>query len=220
MTEYGILAKVGFNSSGVAVLLNILHHRTDGDGIGVPVHLISRRILQEAADLTDALGLATTAPVSASTSLTLVGYDDDECSGTCVELCPRGPGVLVPDEEGIFVRTNHFLTPDAVPGDLEPKVGPDTFVRFDVLRRRLAAERPASAEDCLSLLRSHYGGGGALCAHPREDAPMGSRYATLSTTVFDFGRNTMTVLPGGPCSDEETATFHPAPAELSMQGER
>ncbi len=207
LTEYGILGKVGISSSGLAVLLNILHHRDDGGGIGVPVHVIARRILESSADLNDALALATTAEVSASTSLTLVGYDDQECSGVCVELFPGGPGVLVPDEQGIFVRTNHFLSARAAPADLEPEIGPDTFLRFDVLRRRLAAERPSSSSDCFELLRSHYGGGGAICAHPDEDAPVGSRYATLATSVFDFGAREMTVLAGGPCSDDAPANF-------------
>ena len=221
MTEYGILGKVGVSSAGVAVLLNILHHREDGEGIGVPVHLIARRILEEASDLNEALTLATTAAVSSSTSLTLVGYDDEECSGVCVELYPGGPGVLVPDERGVFVRTNHFLSPQAAPGDLEPQVGPDTFLRFDVLRRRVAANRPSSTAECFSLLRSHYGGGGAICAHAAENAPVGSRYATLSTTVFDFGAGEMTVMPGGPCSAEESTTFTTSrDTEPSMQGER
>lgn len=207
LTEYGILGKVGISSAGVAVLLNILHHRADGGGIGVPVHVVARRILESSADLNDALAIATAADVTASTSLTLVGWDREECSGVCVELFPGGPGVLVPDEQGIFVRTNHFLSPQAVAGDLEPAVGPDTFLRFDVLRRRLAAKRPTSASDCFALLRSHYGGAGAICAHPADDAPIGSRYSTLATSVFDFGAGEMTVLAGGPCSEEEPESF-------------
>jgi isopenicillin-N N-acyltransferase-like protein len=216
LTEYGILAKVGISSAGLAVLLNILHHRDDGAGIGVPVHVIARRILESSANLNDALSVATTAEVSASTSLTLVGYDDEECSGVCVEVFPGGPGLLVPDEHGIFVRTNHFLSPQAVAGDLEPKIGPDTFLRFDVLRRRLAAERPTSISECFGLLRSHYGGGGAICAHPDADAPMGSRYATLATGVFDFGAGEMAVLAGGPCSDDEPTTFTTAEANRPL----
>ena len=34
MTEAGILAKLGLNSRGLAVGLNILHHRRDGGPMG------------------------------------------------------------------------------------------------------------------------------------------------------------------------------------------
>ncbi len=221
LTEYGILGKVGLSPSGVAVLLNILHHRNDGDGIGVPVHVIARRILETSTDLNDALALATTAAVSASTSLSLVGYDEHECSGVCVELFPGGPGVLVPDEEGVFVRTNHFLSPAGATGDLETQIGPDTFLRFDVLRRRLAAQRPTSTTGCFDLLASHYGGGGAICAHPADVAAVGERYATLATAVFDIGAGEMTVMAGGPCAKGEATSFRAAETTRTVtQGAR
>jgi len=218
LTEFGVLGKLGINSDGIAVLLNILHHREDGAGIAVPVHVVARRILETATNLNDALILATGAPVSASTALTLVGHDEAECSGMSVELNPVGPEVVVPDRDGILARTNHFLAPRAAAGDREAEVGPDTFLRYDVLRRRIAASRPASEEDCFSLLRSHYGGGGAICAHPDPDAAVGSRYATLATIVFDFGRDTMSVKPAGPCSAAAPVTFETKVQETAIIG--
>jgi len=219
LTEYGVLGKAGLNSDGVAVMLNILHHRDDGVGMGIPVHVVARRILETGADLNRALTVATDVPVSASTSLTLVGHDGDECSAVCVELTPGGPGVLVPDPDGIFVRTNHFLSSHAGVGDLEPQLGPDSLLRYDVLRRRIAAARPESTEECFAILRSHYGGGGAICAHPDDDADVGSRYATLATTAYDFEQNTMEVIGGGPCSDEAPASFEaPLRGQPIMQG--
>ncbi len=51
LTEYGIVGKLGVSRRGLGLLLNILHHEGDGRGIGVPVHVVARRVLDEARDL-------------------------------------------------------------------------------------------------------------------------------------------------------------------------
>ena len=47
-TEYGIVGKIGVNDRGVGVLFNMLHHDDDGASVGVPVHVVARRILDDA----------------------------------------------------------------------------------------------------------------------------------------------------------------------------
>jgi isopenicillin-N N-acyltransferase like protein len=66
-----MLAKIGVNDAGLAVLFNILHHEADGSGAGVPVHAIARRILDAASTVDDALDIARSAPVAASSALTV-----------------------------------------------------------------------------------------------------------------------------------------------------
>ena len=73
VTEYGIVGKIGVNGYGVGVLFNLLGHRDDGAGMGVPVHVIARRILDTAPAVHSGLKLAATARPSASTCVTLVG---------------------------------------------------------------------------------------------------------------------------------------------------
>ena len=73
MTEAGILAKVGVSTRGIAVALNILYHERDGRGeLGVPVHLVLRRLLGEAASVGDAWELLRDTPFSASSCITVV----------------------------------------------------------------------------------------------------------------------------------------------------
>ena len=73
MTEAGILAKVGVSTRGIAVALNILYHASDGRGeLGVPVHLVLRRLLGEAASVEDAWALLRETPFSASSCITVV----------------------------------------------------------------------------------------------------------------------------------------------------
>ena len=55
LTEYGIVGKIGVNSSGIGVHLNILHHRDDGGPMGVPVHVVARSVLESARNMTQAL---------------------------------------------------------------------------------------------------------------------------------------------------------------------
>ena len=115
------------------------------------------------------------------------------------EVFPGGPGYLLPDDRGILVHTNHFLTIPGAWGDRENVIGPDSFFRYELLRRRLQHVTPASAADLIGALSSHFGGGGAVCCHPDPDAELGARYATLATITIDVSAGAMTVQAGGPC---------------------
>src|SRR5690606_38090594 len=55
--EFGQVAKIGVSSRGLGVHFNILQHRTDGSRVGVPVHVLTRMILDRAATLGEALQL-------------------------------------------------------------------------------------------------------------------------------------------------------------------
>jgi hypothetical protein len=48
LTEFGIVGKLGVNSRGVGCLFNILHHQSDGAPMGISVHVVARRLLDEA----------------------------------------------------------------------------------------------------------------------------------------------------------------------------
>ena len=76
-TEFGIVGKIGVNDAGLGLHFNILHHRDDGRGAGVPVHVVARRILDEAATVEEATAIARSATVSASTVLTVVAWDGE-----------------------------------------------------------------------------------------------------------------------------------------------
>jgi isopenicillin-N N-acyltransferase-like protein len=207
LTEFGIVGKIGVSSRGIGVLFNILHHARDGRSIGVPVHVVARRILDSATDLSEAVGAAAAAEVSASSALTVIAADGDERAALTLEVHPGGPGILLPDERGVLVHTNHFLTQPAALEDREPRIGPDSFWRYDILRRRLRESPPAGAADLVDALTSHLGGAGAVCCHPAPDAPVGERWATLATITLDVARGAMEVRAGGPCD--------PSPARWS-----
>ena len=193
VTEYGIVGKIGINDRGVGVLLNMLRHTKDGDGIGVPVHVVARRILDTAADVPAALAVCGSAAVSASTSLTIATRH----TAVSVELWPGGPGHVLPTEDGLLLRTNHFLTEAAAPGDLVPGSESDSLERYDELRRQLAGRGTSlTAADVLAVLGSH---DGELCCHPDPAMVPELRHATLATVQLNLTDRTVTTYPGTPC---------------------
>lgn len=215
VTEYGIVGKIGVNTHGLGIHFNILHHRDDGAGIGVPVHVLSRSILDEARDLNQALVRAAQAPVSASTSLTLVSAAGVESTAVSVELHPGGVGYALPDAGGLLVHTNHFLSSPADLGDTELRNGPDTVVRYDMLRRALAGRADINMADVLAAMSSHLLGGGATCCHTDPSLPSAAQFQTLATVALDVVAGTLAVHPGGACT-AQAAFAAPSPKEKTM----
>ena len=200
VTEFGMLAKIGVartpEGRGIGVLLNMLHHSEDGaDEIGHPVHLLSRQILDQASDLDEALVIAKSASTSASTSLTLV---ESAGRAVSVELSPGGPGMLEP-EDGVLVRTNHFVTADRAAGCLADSIGPSSRIRRRTLLDAFGTTRPRSAEDVIAAMHDHRDEGG-VCAHPDESMDPLLWHATLATVSLDPVNGTLDVTPGGPCA--------------------
>jgi isopenicillin-N N-acyltransferase-like protein len=200
LTEFGIVGKIAVNSSGLGVHFNLLRHRADHARIGVPVHVIARRAIEESHDLETALRLVGSAAVSASTALTFVATDGRDATALTAEMHPGGPAYVLPDTDGLLVHTNHFLHPNALADDREPALGGDSFFRYELLRRRLRASRPSTAEDIVAALASHLGGAGALCVHPQPDAPLDESFATLATVVLDVEAGKIHARAGGPCA--------------------
>jgi isopenicillin-N N-acyltransferase like protein len=195
MTEAGILAKVGVSTRGIAVALNILYHARDGRGeLGVPVHLVLRRLLGEAAGVEDAWALLRETPYSASSCITVV---DAAGGGACFELSPAGVARIEP-RDGLLAHTNHFLDSELAQNEAEQ---PAEWLPGS--RGRLAAaERAAPPElgDALALLGSHSSEPQAICRH---DEPPGEPGRPLVDTVVSLamrpGVPELRVAAGQPC---------------------
>ncbi len=205
VTEYGLLAKIGVSSRGVGVLLNMLHHATDdNDRVGLPVHLLSRRILTHASSYDEAAAMCHDTSVSASTSLTVL----DARHGATVELFPDGPGVVEPTD-GLLVRTNHFVSEPGRDGCLTTEeVYPSSWVRLRHLERALRERRPSSPDDVLAAM-AHHDPAGGVCRHPQPEIVDWARSATLATVVVEPRGPTMRVLEGGPCAHSGTRAADP-----------
>lgn len=199
VTEYGVLGKIGVNSHGVGVLFNMLRHADDAladeRGLGFPVHLLSRQILDTAHDIDAAVAACQAVKTSASTSLTVV---DAAGGAASVELFPDGPGVVRP-EDGVLVRTNHFLSAEGRPGCLAAGIGPSSEVRRSTLLKAFRGTVPTSAEEVVAAMEDHRAVGG-VCAHPDRSMDPVLQHATLATVALDVTGRGLTVTAGGPCA--------------------
>jgi isopenicillin-N N-acyltransferase-like protein len=215
LTEYGILGKIGVSSAGLGLHLNLLHHARDGGPAAMPVHVLARTVLDTSRNMGDALAAIGAAQVSASSALTVVGFEAGEPVALTAEVFPGGPRFVGPGAGGLLVHTNHFLAPEAAPDDQATRLGPDSFLRFDVLQRRLARRSGDDPSSVLAAMHSHAGGAGSVCCHPDPAAEFGARQATLATVSLDVRRGAMTVRAGGPCAEDSPWQTVPEHAELA-----
>lgn len=200
-TEYGIVGKIGLNDAGLGLHFNILGHIADGGPPGVPVHVVARRVLDTAATIEQAVEIAASAKVSASTVLTVATWDGARGDARCVELSPAGAAVIAP-RDGALLHTNHFLGESLAAGERMGRDDAGSYRRVAELERRLpalraAADAPARAAALLS--HDEDGTGAALCCHPAADAPLDARWETLMTLSLDLGAGRLRLHEGGPC---------------------
>lgn len=208
VTEYGMLAKIGVNAEGVGVMLNMLHHANDAarvaEGtIGYPVHLLSRRILDEATCFDDAAKIVEE-PTSASTSLTVL---DRTGAGATFELFPGGPGRL-DATDGLLVRTNSFVSPEGRDGCLAATISTSSATRLAKLEAAFNGGPPATPRDVVEAMTDHEPEGdvGGICCHPDRTMDPVLWHRTLATVAIDVASATLDVRADGPCGRRE----HPA----------
>lgn len=194
--ETGMLGKIGVARGtgvpgGLGVHFNILHHASDCSAVGVPVHVVMRRILDEASGLDAAIELARSAPLGASTVLTVVegrspsGADERGVGrAASLELAPEGVGVVEP-VEGFLAHTNHYLDA-ALAGGEATRDTSTTYVRLEhTLAQR---ERLMAATDAVSMASAMCGAAGAdapVCVVTAPGAAFADRWSTLLTASLD-----------------------------------
>lgn len=197
-TEFGILGKVGVNDAGLGAHFNILNHDDDGDGIGVPVHAVSRAVIDGATDIDGAIRIARSARVTASTVLTVVSGDSRRGRAVSIELSPSGAAIVHPDADGLLVHTNHFLDSTLAQGEMVPATS-NSFPRLTHLRDRseqLRTEDPVARAQAMLV---HDVDGAAVCCHPDPALTFEHRWETLLTIGIDVENGRLEFHEGGPC---------------------
>lgn len=105
--------------------------------------------------------------------------------------------------EGVFIHTNHLITPKLVEeAQDEEYVSTSSKTRWDVLSKWKEGlpENPAeiTSEQIMSALTSHEGKPYSPCRHPEGEI----RGATLLTALFNFQEETMRVFKLQPCNNK------------------
>lgn len=191
LTEFGILGKIGVNDAGLGLLFSILYHAFDGRGVGVPVHVLARAVLDRARTVEEALAVVADAELSASSTFSLL----DASGTTAVELFPEGRGIVL-SGAGWLARTHHFLSTEGAPGDRSHVTSSNSPIRLAALTDYLRSVADRTAAGLVSALCGH-DPDGPLCVHTSAEEP---GFSTLATVVIDTSMAQLSVWRGWPCA--------------------
>ncbi|HEV8325678.1 MAG TPA: C45 family peptidase [Myxococcota bacterium] len=150
----------GLNAEGVYLSVNAGRVK-DPSNEGMPIILLVRWVLQHAHSMADAIDLLKAHAVMVG-DIILVG-DGETGESAVVELGPGKVGVRGPDEHGVLVAANHFLT-DALkddPGNVDAVRTLSSTHRYERMLEALGHHEGAiDPGRALSVLRDRLGAGG------------------------------------------------------------
>lgn len=195
--EFGMLAKLGVNSAGLGLHFNILHHASDHDGGGVPVHAIARRVLEEVSSVDEAIELVRSARVSASTVLTVFSREDSSPRAVSIEMSPQRTALVLPREDGWLLHTNHFLDPQLSLGE-QVADRADTHCRLDHLQQMVAGMDSPDLRARAEAMCGAAGDSAPICFHPDLSQPGTERWETLLSVGIDTERCLLEYAAGTP----------------------
>lgn len=194
LTEPGIIGKIGMNSAGIGVCLNIL--KVEQRLQGLPVHILLRAILDCRSMAAVTALITRIAPGKASHIL--VASATGEYSS--VEFAGDGHYQL-PLDDGLILHTNHFL---ADPDLNTVEAFPSTYQRYQTARKLSAAD--SSEAGIVALLLDQTQGENSICRDysPSLTAGFGN-VGTVFSVIMQLQRGCMLVRAG---SDPDT-DFYP-----------
>lgn len=201
MTEAGMVAKAGINSAGLAVSLNLLRSLADGREVGMPVHVLLRKLLQ-ARSFAEARAAAELAPPSGSSCVTLASAAGQLVS---LEITPAGVAEVWA-EGGLLAHANHCVDAGAAAGEcpLEPvSTSRERAGRAWELLQAGRGELDVAAMQ--AILRDHGGDPRCICRHPNMSFARIDRGESVCGLVMEPGAGVMHVAPDVPCTVPFTA---------------
>ncbi|MDN5608379.1 MULTISPECIES: C45 family autoproteolytic acyltransferase/hydolase [Brevibacterium] len=197
-TEFGAPAKIGINSAGLGLNFNILHHRSDHAGGGVPVHAIARRILDEATTVEEAISVGAGAIPSASTALTV---SDQLGSAASIEVSPAASTAVRSKTGGNLFHTNHFIDTTLSEGENTTDIS-TTYARLGHLEsvfHKVSDAGPVAAEMAACLARPAIGSlASPVCMVPDTSLPTCEQWKTLMTVAMNPSGRIMACFAGAP----------------------
>jgi len=208
LTEAGMLAKIGMNTLGFGICLNILRSVRDGKQAGVPVHVLLRALLG-CRSVADAIELAGRLAYAASSNVLCADVRGEAAS---LELSPLGLRV-VPPTNGTLCHTNHFIAEGTEGWQLELADNLSTEPRLERARARASALATHGIEDLKTLLRDESEGLLSICRRPDPSLPEEGRIETVASVIMELARATIHVAPDIPAlSEYRRVSLLPEPA--------
>lgn len=234
VVEAGLLAKSGVNSSGLAVMTNALACTEDVGDAAVPYHAMLRALLG-CHTTVEGLELLESAPRASSANYLLV---DDTGAAADIEARPGGAETLhriEPDEQGVLLHTNHFVSPDFDSvdyADLVPSTSQARLTRASevvdgdqpevssALATALSdqGDEPADLTILAAVLCDHRNEPASACRHPDPALPSLEQTMTVASVLVDLTSHRLLVSEGPPCErgyEELTWPTQPRGADLA-----
>ena len=200
LTEAGILAKIGMNSEGFGICLNILRSKFDGERPGLPVHVLLRALLERSSTC-DAIAFASTLSFGGSSNVLCGDRGGDTAS---LEISPRGVQVVRGDG-ATLCHTNHFLAPEAAGWQATLLSSLSTIPRLERARQHAASKPRNGIDDLKRLLRDESAGYLSICRAPDPALPADARIESVASVIMELARGVMHVAPGIPSHTEYQA---------------
>ena len=192
LVEAGGLARCGLNSAGIGITGNFLKcERDNGDG-GVPLALLRRKVL-DCTHYADGMGIVASSPTSFSNNIIV-----SSASGHAVnfEKVPDDLFWIRPDEHGLIVHSNHFLSEAAKArvSDLGISVTPDTLYRDTRVREMLEADLPGVSEESFrKCFADRFEWPQSVCRPPVQGGVGGAVVSSVATVIMDITAGKFTV---------------------------
>jgi isopenicillin-N N-acyltransferase-like protein len=194
-----MVGKIGFNSAGLGMTCNLLITDRDRRDVGIPMHVLLRKILNDAETLGEAIGLIGKAERASSLNYLLAHRDG---AAMDVEGAPEAFDVLAP-EGGRIAHTNHFVGPRLAVKDLSWTVVPDSYVRLWRARTLLREKGDRlGLKDLQEIFRDHVNRPDSICRHADLRDQEADRMETLASLIIDLDEQTLHITCGTPCSNE------------------
>jgi len=197
LTEAGMLAKIGLNTQGFGVCLNILRSVHDGVPAGIPVHVLLRALLKRAS-VTDAIAFSSALSFGGSSNILMADRGGEAAS---LEFSPKGLRV-VRGEGATLCHTNHFLHPDALGWQATQVPNLSSQPRLERARQHAAARAKHAIEDLKRLLRDESAGLLSICRKPDPSLPSEAQIESVASVIMELGRGVMHVAPDLPSRAE------------------
>jgi isopenicillin-N N-acyltransferase-like protein len=194
VTEGGIMAKIGLNSAGLAVALNILRSKGDGREPGMAVHVLLRAALQ-CQSVEQVVELAARSRAAASSCVTVA---DAYGRAVSLELTPAGLAEVRP-QHGLLAHTNHCVDARLQAHESPHDPASSTLPRITRAQALLETARGRISSDTLmAILRDRHGAPLCICREPDLRVHPIDRMESVLGVVMDLKRKVMHVAPDVP----------------------
>lgn len=191
VSEAGMLAKIGLNSKGLGITLNILRSRHDGTRPGVPVHLFLRGIL-DCDSVEEVISLASSLQFASSSNIMIADKQGDRAS---LEISPMGAKILHPTagNGNLLCHTNHFIHPELSGDDAGLTGNLSTESRLH--RAEEMVKDATDLSDITRVLSDTSDGLQSICRFPDQSLPVHAQVETVTAVAMDLTKLELWISP-------------------------